>query len=329
MTTSYYFNLLRSSFENAFGDINVVDSLSNLGISSKNDVFIVGSVIDAFKLYLKGKKRIVAWVQGVIPEESYMSRASLLRKRILEMIEKYVLKRLTFVIFVSESMKLHYEKKYRIQFQNNYYIIPCFNESSVNREAFFYPSKYDNNVFTYVGSLHKWQCFPETVELYREIEERTNYNTHLLVLTPNVEEAKTIISRKGLKSFEVKYVKQIDLSSELCKAKFGFVIRKDNVVNKVSTPTKLSTYLANGVIPIFTNNITDFSKLSEKLTYVLGIEEFNLEKTINIVMRKMSERILAEHVFEEYSNVFQTYYNTELHVNNLEMMIQDVFRDKP
>lgn len=48
------------------------------------------------------------------------------------------------------------------------------------------------------------------------------------------------------------------MSEALADVKFGFVLRNDVPVNRVATPTKLSSYLSAGVIPVFSKYLKDF-----------------------------------------------------------------------
>ena len=49
------------------------------------------------------------------------------------------------------------------------------------------------------------------------------------------------------------------------------ITRKDIAINKVATPTKMSSYLANGIIPIFSDIIGDFNKVMGKLKYTVPV----------------------------------------------------------
>lgn len=48
------------------------------------------------------------------------------------------------------------------------------------------------------------------------------------------------------------------MTDTLRDVKFGFVLRDDIAVNNVATPTKLSSYLSAGVIPIYSSALKDF-----------------------------------------------------------------------
>lgn len=74
--------------------------------------------------------------------------------------------------------------------------MPCFNVSRI--EALQVDErKYKKNIFTYVGSLSKWQCFEETLDFYKQIE-KIDPNAELKIFTFAKDEARRIVERKVL-----------------------------------------------------------------------------------------------------------------------------------
>ena len=274
---------------------------------TKDDVYIATTVDDVPVLYLIGRKKIFYWVQGILPEESNMRHKSWLRYIILCLQEYIALKMCYCPAFVSEAMKEHYMKKYKISFKR-YYIFPCFNTDIV-KDAFFSENKYKNNYFVYAGGLAVWQCFEKTLSVYKNFEELNLQNTKLIVLTGDQSTAETMIKEKGIQNYEIGFVKKEDLPSKLSCAKFGFVLREDTAVNRVSTPTKISTYLSCGLIPIFGSCINSFGSIAQDMTYVVSWGDDPASE--NRVSYFMSQPINPQSVFEEYHFVFDKYYNTE------------------
>ena len=90
--TNYYFNILKQSAELVTKDVRVVDDIKKINNYNVTDIIVVGSILKAFTLLLRGYKNIVVWFQGAVPEESYMKNKSKIRMMILEIIEKYVLR---------------------------------------------------------------------------------------------------------------------------------------------------------------------------------------------------------------------------------------------
>lgn len=316
--TNYYFNILKQSAELVTKDVRVVDDIKKINNYNVTDIIVVGSILKAFTLLLRGYKNIVVWFQGAVPEESYMKNKSKIRMMILEIIEKYVLKKSALRIFVSEAMKSHYEDKYNLNFSDKYYLMPCYN-TELHKDSFFTDNKYNHNIFVYAGGLSVWQCFDETLRIYKIVEDLNYPNTKLLVLTPEKEKAKDMILKSSIKNYEIDYVPVEQLPRTLSNAKFGFIIRDHNVVNKVATPTKLSTYLSNGLIPIYSDVLNDFHINTENFIYKVSIDTDNY---IDKVKSLMSKHIKPLDIYNEYDQLFQSYYNTNIHERNLSSKIK-------
>ena len=234
--------------------------------------------------------------------------------------ERFILKKAYFCIFVSEEMKRHYEKKYYITFdKDEYYCMPCMN-TEIHPTAFDDSKKYSNNYFAYIGSLAVWQRFEDIVYIYKCIEDSGIPNCKLLVYTPQKKEAETIIEKYGVKNYYVDYVENQDLPIRLREAKYGFIIRDNTTVNRVATPTKISTYLSCGLIPIYSECIKDFADVARNMKYVVQYDSQYIDRIKNM----SSCSINASDILMEYSKVFSTYYSPEYHVNHLRRMLDDI-----
>lgn len=280
----------------------------------KEDVFVASGTEEIIRLGIKGRKKTLFWVQGIVPEESLMRNNSKLRFFLLSQMEKYALKHAGYPVFVSEPMREHYENKYDLKFGNEYYIFPCFN-TSMDKEAFDAKGKYENNYFVYAGGLAIWQCFEKTLDIYKTIEDWGIPNTRLLVLTKDQEVARRMIEAKGISNFETGFTTPDKLPSILEKAKFGFVIRDDSPVNRVATPTKISTYLSCGLIPIFGKSVETFRRFSENMKYSIAWDD--TDEAYSKIRGFMTEVINAADVREEYASFFENNYSRERHLNAL------------
>lgn len=301
-----YLDIIGTALEKCGYEYSYVKNLDNV---SKDDLIVFPVTRDAIKYYMKGYRNIIQWQQGIAGEESYMRHQSFLRKIILHKIDKFVMKRSKAIFFVSNFMKEYYEKLCNIDFSKKSFVMPCFNESL--DENIFFNKKYEQKTFAYVGSLAKWQCFEETVILYKSIENRCE-KTQLLVLTFEKEKAEKILSKYKIKNYIVKTVNKEEVKSELKNVVYGFVIRDNVIVNKVATPTKLSSYLAAGVIPVFSSCLVDFSKISKKynIGYCLNSMD-QLDELIGFIEKRKSN----ENIKTNIKNIFKTYYNIDYYVD--------------
>ena len=309
---SFYLSIIFSSLKKR-GD--EVEYISNYRMADKKKTIIVAHSLTAAKLLLKGYKNIVLWQQGIAPEESFLRNKSQLRRALFYRIERFVFKRVKKIIFVSKKMKEIYEEKFRRDFGNNSFVMPCFSANSSLNEI--NPKKYESNTFAYVGSTAKWQCFEETVQLFKMIKNKINDAT-LDIYTFDVETAIKITNKYGVVANHIERLTNDELSKRMKTIKYGFVIRKDNLVNNVATPTKLSTYLSSGVIPIFTQSICDFASLSSNMEYVVRISnEFDDKPIIEMCNKKIDFLKLKE----EYSFVFDTYYSRTKYIEELSLFL--------
>ena len=123
------------------------------------------------------------------------------------------------------------------------------------------------------------------------------------------------IKKRGIKNFEIGFTTKDDLPNYLAKAKFGFVIRKDNPVNRVSTPTKVSSYLSCGVIPICGASVQSMVEIAHKTPYVICWKDN--ESCISDIKLMMSKRIDKAAIKEDYQAVFNTVFSNKYHAQRI------------
>lgn len=287
---------------------------------NKEDLLVVPVPLDAMKFYLRGYRYFILWQQGVTADESFMRNHSKVRYWLLNKIDLFTMKKAKAVLFVSDYMKKHYEKIGKCSFSDKAYIMPCFNE--VFDPSIYKDKDYSKKIFTYVGSLEPWQCFEETATLYKKVED-TVPGVFFKVLTFDTKGAEKILIEKGVKNYEVKCVPKEEVKKELMSATYGFIIREDNMVNRVATPTKISSYMAAGVIPIFSSCLVDFSLQAKKMTYAKQVDNLSSE-SIQGIIEFVNKPIVRDYIKQEYQSVFETYYNIEQHSKALSDILSRV-----
>ena len=294
------------------------DEVKNVTGLSKKDLYVFPMGIDAFKFYHKGYRNFILWQQGATADESYMRNKSKLRYNLLNYIDLFAMKKAKIIFFCSEYMRTHYEHLAHRSYINKSYTMPCFNETLSTH--IIEEKDYTKKNFAYVGSLDLWQCFDETIALYKEIE---NFypNAHIKVLTFSVNEAIKKIKERGIRNYEVKCVKKENVQNELKDTVYGFVIRKDSIVNRVATPTKLSSYMSVGVIPIFSNVLEDFKKVSNNMKYAISVGNIHY---VSDVLAKIDLPIEKKELIKEYSQLFSSYYGIHNHVNHISRLMKEI-----
>lgn len=277
----------------------------------KSDTVIVITAPNAIKAYAKRLKYIY-WSQGVWPEESYMRHKSIVRLKVCGAIEKIALKHACFVFFVSDTMKIFYEQKYHLNFTGRYYIMPCSNEM-MHRDSFDEPHKYKDNVFCYAGGTSVWQCFEETIALFKKIETQRK-DAKLLLLVKEKEYAEELVCKYGIKNCEIDYVPVERLQKRMKNVKFGFVIRKDDSVNYVATPTKLLTYLANGIIPIYSNSLVGIDSILSRTDYKVRYEN---DENITDILSLIERQIDIGRIKSDYVQIYNDNYCRDEHIKRI------------
>ncbi len=297
--TKSYMELIYDAVRHAGGVLLPYSKKHSVG---KEDFVITNEFPRTFLHMLRGEKNHILWIQGIIPEESYLRNRSLLRQTLLSAIEKYVLKKARSVLFVSEEMKLHYERKYKLSFSEKCVVFPCFSAENTQKSAFF-EEKYKKNDFCYVGSLSAWQCFEKTVKLYQKVEKNAQKPTKFFVFTQEKAKAEEILKNEGVEHFEISYHEGEALGAALSKMKYGFVLRDDIAVNHVATPTKLSEYLACGVIPLFSSSLRDFARIHHEIP--IGL----CDPTAEDILRDMEKERTADEMKACCDAYFDCYYD--------------------
>lgn len=282
-------------------------------ITTRDDVIVVSYAPDALKVLRKKYKKLIFWVQGVWPEESFMKHSSALRFFVTSMIERIALNKADFIFYVSSAMKEHYRSKYHFV-PKQYYIMPCLNEQ-IHKDSFFTDNKYDDNVFCYAGATVNWQCFEETVALYAKIEQEQQYkNCKLLLFVKNKELAMRYIEKYQVKNYEIDFVTVEELPEKLKEVKFGFLLRQESPVNAVATPTKMATYLSNGIIPIYSKALSGMEDMLKNTKYTIALSDF---QDIEAIEPYLNRKIDPQEIYEDYNELFATVYNREQHIRTI------------
>lgn len=260
------------------------------------------------------KAKVITWFQGLGGEEALLSRGSKRDKAIWTLLEGFAMKFSWLNIYVSERMRQYYTSRFKTS-DENYFIMPCFNKE-LNEEAFHYPDKYTTPTFVYAGGLDKWQCIEQTLELYSLIEKSIP-DASITLLTKQKEQANELLEKHNIKNGRVDFVSLDRLDSELQKYKYGFIIREDHIVNNVSTPTKMNSYLANGLIPIYTNVVDSFNiYLNNKYFINLSYDEDFTSWAKVIIDNESNNDLDKTDYIESLEELFSDYYSKDFYLNS-------------
>lgn len=243
-------------------------------------------------------KPIISDIRGVVPEEflSLDIPFSSLYSKLANHVESYLFKNIDQFFFVSDNMESHYRKKYgKYTFSSETY------PTIVNDELFFqdknkriekrkelaYSEK--NQVYCYVGNTASWQKLDSILTVFNSKSQETE-QLRLLVVTTEPDAVNEMLQSKGINNQAITVTSSDyrNVPLFLNAADYGLLIRDDNVVNQVASPTKRNEYAACG-LPIVTN-LADIGGIKKH-------ESLSDYKSLNTISHQQSicyERLLAQ-----------------------------------
>ena len=127
----------------------------------------------------------------------------------------------------------------------------------------------------------------------------------------------SVLKKYGIKNYYIDYLSGTEFDNFLSNIEYGFCLRKDISVNNVSTPTKLSSYVCNGVIPIVTESIIDFCNLFHNSNYSIVLNS-NLDFDVSLIKKRDSN------VYRDFKALFGNYYMDSYYVKLIAKKIGDL-----
>lgn len=321
LVTDWYIHTIGSMLSDIGFTVQYVSDCAHSG-NPKRDLYFVSEAKSAAILVARGCKHLVYWAQGIAPEEDYLRFGSKPRRFALSFCEKTALRHARCVFMVSDAMRRHFEGKYRVDLASKTFVAPCCNEV-LHPESFMSPGKYEHPVFTYAGGLSKYQCIDGMLGLFADIQVRIP-DAELLFYTWDTDRANELVTGCGLSNVTVASKKQDELPAALSRAKYGFVIRDDIAVNRVATPTKISTYMANGVIPVVSSCVEGFAEASSGLEYAICCPDDDM---VRAICDMESRGVDANEILDEYHGFFDGYFDLEKKRNAMRKFLEPVVFD--
>lgn len=266
---------------------------------------------------LRPSTRIIFDVRGAEPEEfTYNQSKDVLTEqaclgsaqkklRWLNNLERHAAKAADHFFCVSEQMKTHMQKKYRVP-EEKIDVIPCGVKNS-----FMYDQNVrelsrrrlglsDKSVFVYVGSMDVGQLPRFTFRLFKQFKSIMP-EAFLLVLTYDLEQAYDLLKAESIpkNSMLVDNIPNNMVPEMLCAADFGMLLREKSVRNSVSAPVKFSEYMSCGLPVITTDAIPgaclelrgmDIGLILPSESVVNQIDSAKISQDITVAKLSNSER---------------------------------------
>ena len=323
---SYYISIMERALKNHFETVLRVHSIHE--INSDDVVAMISHSCFLEVLKTNRKQKVVFWWQGVAPEEIIFGKKNpSFRARIkylyLCCLEYIFLRYSSLNLFVSESMREHYKNKYGYK-KDNFVIMPCFNQKIV-ADSFTCPNKYTHPSFVYAGGVQAWQCVDEALHLYGLVKQKYPYAS-MTLLTKDEKQAQDLITKHHLTDVTIKFVPLESLNEELAHYKYGMLLRSNDPVNNVATPTKFNSYLAVGIIPIISRVIGDYGAITDRMKYAVCVkDEKDLQSALEQINCIEQQALSPEDVLAEYKQIFNYYYNEPHYIESISKKLQEIF----
>lgn len=276
------------------------------------------------KYYLLAKLRYprtkhIYWSQGIGPEEQFGRWHAVVFRTIAEFL---AVRTSDILYMVSYAMCDHFAKKYGYK-KNNYVVMPCFNISKPNTIVL---EKFTCPTFVYAGGMAIWQCIDQTLDTYKIVEDSLP-SAKLIILSNAQKEFTEKIKSRGIKNYIVKYVKKDNLADELSKYKYGFLLREDNPVNNVATPTKMNGYLASHLIPIYTDAIRDYNSILDLGDFAIKVScPFTPKEVADAIINFEKKQINCDAFGRVIDNIFETYYNEKYYQSKIDESLRKLLK---
>ena len=210
---------------------------------------------------------------GASPAEEEMGGASPQRVKHSSTWEDLVFHQVDGIIFVADAMRKYYDDLYKVDTYRSV-IVPCCVEVENTAKAEVVRRSdipQDANVIGYLGTLAVWQCAKEMFELFRVLNKiGKNIFFYMILPVRDHEQCRKYFKEAGIskRNYKVEEIPHDQVPGALSRLDAGLLLRRDSVVNRVSSPTKFGEYLESGVPVILTDCIGDYSSLVPE--YSLG-----------------------------------------------------------
>ena len=215
----------------------------------------VHSAFNALRMMPFGTRaQVIFDAHGVVPEEC-VQQGQAGYARLLTLAERFILRRCDVLVCVTRSMLAHFRQKHGPRPGRTELILPILphlGDGSTAAQAL--QAARDADAVVYAGGMQAWQNVDRMVDAAAR-QPRLRYT----FLSADADGFAARLRAAGVREFTCKAVPPQQVKDYYLAHAYGFVLREDNLVNRVACPTKLVEYLYWGVLPVvITPRIGDF-----------------------------------------------------------------------
>ncbi len=242
--------------------------------------------------------RVAFDCHGISPEEERMDGAHPNRIEAIEACQRKALRDADLSIFVSSAMRHYYSEKYGFS-RHPYALVPCCVAEAqfpVRGHASPLQLPRDHPVVAYLGSLVSWQCGEEAIRLFSQLHQHDS-SLFFLLLIPEKDHSKALawIAQYRLPGHAVllQELPHEQVAPVLAQADVGVLLRRKDLVNEVSSPTKFAEYLAAGMPVIITDCVGDYSQLvrSKNVGLVMDADALDQQEFAASLVERITELV--------------------------------------
>lgn len=317
--TNYYVDLMTRPFKSKNYQVTTVHNLSEI---KSPDVII--TITEKYFFFAKLRfpfTKTIYWAQGVDAEEAKMNITTFvqrLRYLFRRFVEPIAVTKCSLLFCVSNRMVEYYCKNYGLKNNGQIVVMPCYN---LPLSPDYNIEQYQEPVFAYAGNTGIWQGVDFMLDVFAVIEKSIPKSC-FRIFTGNKEEFELKLRERGIVNYDIKYVPVKQLQEELHKCKYGFILRTDHIVNQVATPTKMNSYLAAYMIPIFSDGVDDFKRN-------VNLEEFEIMGSCPLNVNTIAKQIIEfEKTSKDYTKyksivqkIFDNHYNDSKYEYGISRMV--------
>jgi len=293
-------------------DLGVGDSSSAL--AQADDVVTINCRMAIRALLTHPSAEIFHWFQGIEAVERRHLHGGLggqLRYVLWSGMEQILLRRARMQFFVSEEMRTYFGAGNRPGIRAM--VIPCYN-ADFDSNAWGSDDRYQKLDLVYAGSLYNWQRIDDVLGSYKVLKQHRPDAT-LTLFTHEVELARKLCSAASIQDVHISSKSPEQLVHALRSCSYGFILREHIEINRVSTPTKLSTYMAAGVIPVLTSATPALTRILGDSPYRVIVDSPRDHAGIALAIMEMAKQNFdASRVQRSYSSVFETAFSDSRYV---------------
>ncbi len=234
---------------------------------------------------------VIVDFHGAAPEESEQwRRRQETQTHWLDTAEKICLQKADAALVVSPEMIDHLQKKHPLIQKPPFFMVPVnveenFFQAHSKMQARKKLGLTENHlVYVYSGGAQDYQCIEEMADLFNLLRSK-NENARLLIISAQQKEFRQKTRAISPQFFsEVVFIsaQKNEVPSLLAAGDIAFLLRKDNILNTVSCPTKFGEYLACG-LPVITTAWAGHAPSIVNTRGVGIVVDFNYQATANCI----------------------------------------------